>query len=312
MIFNPLDFFAFLPSGIAWVVDSASRIFEVGEAVSDCEPPLNPVTIEDFRGEIKIDNVSFNYDMQRPIIKNLSLDIKAGQMLGIAGKSGAGKTTLINLMARLYDAKSGAIYIDGVNVKDIDPQILRKNIGIVSQESYLFIGSIADNIRYADKKATMEQVIAAAKAANAHDFIMRMPDGYETLVGEGGQDLSGGEKQRVSIARAILQNPKILILDEATAAMDTKTERSIQKSLDSLKAGRTTIAIAHRLSTLRDADVLAVIENGELKEYGTHNELLKKQGVYFELFKIQAEALKFMAVGAEGGGGGGGKGGRKR
>ena len=173
---------------------------------------------------------------------------------------------------------------------------MRKNIGIVSQEIYLFIGTIADNIRYARPKATMEEVIAAAKAASAHDFIMKLPDGYETRVGAGGQDLSGGEKQRISIARTIIQNPKILILDEATASMDTETERRIQDSLTDLKQGRTTIAIAHRLSTLRDADVLAVINRGEMVEYGTHDELIRKKGEYYNLYKLQFDAVKHIGT----------------
>jgi ATP-binding cassette subfamily B protein len=173
---------------------------------------------------------------------------------------------------------------------------LRKNIGIVSQDIFLFMGTIADNIRYARPDATNDEVIAAAKAASAHGFISKLPDGYETWVGSGGQDLSGGERQRISIARTIIQNPKILILDEATAAMDTETERNIQNSLSELKAGRTTIAIAHRLSTLRDADKLAVIDDGECIEFGTFDELMEKKGAYYKLFKLQEEALKFIGI----------------
>jgi len=176
-------------------------------------------------------------------------------------------------------------------------KVIRKSIGVVSQEIYLFIGSIADNIRYANPEATMEEVISAAKAAGAHDFIMKLPDAYETRIGAGGQDLSGGERQRLSIARTIIQNPKILILDEATAAMDTETERKIQDSINSLKVGRTTIAIAHRLSTLRDADHLAVVLDGKIVEKGTHNELLKQKGEFYKLYTIQVEALKYTGIG---------------
>jgi ATP-binding cassette subfamily B protein len=216
--------------------------------------------------------------------------------VGIVGKTGSGKSTLVNLLARLYDPSEGSITLDGHNLKDIFMGDLRKNIGIVSQEIYLFSGSIADNIRYARPEASMEEVISAAKAASAHDFIMKLPDGYETRVGSGGQDLSGGEKQRISIARTVIQNPGILILDEATAAMDTETERRIQESIHSLQEGRTTIAIAHRLSTLRDADVLAVIDQGEMKEYGTHEELMKLEGVYHKLYTLQQEAIKHIAI----------------
>ena len=191
------------------------------------------------------------------------------------------------------------ISIDGIDVKDLSSKQLRQNIGIVSQDIFLFMGTIADNIRYARPDATNDEVIAAAKAASAHSFISRLPDGYETWVGSGGQDLSGGERQRISIARTIIQNPKILILDEATAAMDTETERNIQNSLSELKAGRTTIAIAHRLSTLRDADKLAVIEDGECIEFGSYNELMEKQGAYYKMFKLQEQALRFIGVGEE-------------
>lgn len=217
-------------------------------------------------------------------------------MLGIVGKTGAGKTTISNLIARLYDAKQGIIMIDGVDVKELSLMQLRANIGIVSQEIYLFIGTIADNIRYANKNASYGDIIAAAKAAHAHDFIVNLPDGYETKVGSGGQDLSGGERQRISIARTIIQNPKILILDEATAAMDTETEQKIQNSITKLKEGRTTIAIAHRLSTLRDANVLAVIDDGTVVEYGTYRELMDKKGEYYKLYKLQSEALKFIGL----------------
>ena len=218
-------------------------------------------------------------------------------MFGIVGKTGAGKSTIINLIARLYDVTGGEITIDGVPIKRIPIKDLRKNIGIVSQETYLFMGTVADNIRYARPDATIEEVIEAAKSANAHEFITKLPDGYNTKIGRGGHSLSGGERQRISIARAIIQDPNILILDEATASMDTKTERKIQVAIDGLKEGRTIISIAHRLSTLRDADMLCVIENGELKELGTHDDLIRRKGKYFELYRLQADALKFIGEG---------------
>jgi ATP-binding cassette subfamily B protein len=269
-------------------------MFEITDALPSVKEADDPVRMEKMRGDIELKNVTFEYEAGHPIIKDISLKVESGKMYGIVGKTGAGKSTIINLMARLYDVTGGEILIDGVNVRDIAFEDLRRCIGIVSQETYLFMGSIADNIRYSDPNVPMEEVISAAKAANAHDFIMKLPDGYDTKVGEGGVSLSGGEKQRISIARAIIQRPDILILDEATASMDTRTERRIQAAIDNLKAGRTIISTAHRLSTLRDADMLCVIENGELKEKGTHDELIAKKGKYFELYKMQFEALGFI------------------
>ncbi len=296
MLYSPLDFFSWVSDWWSRCVDSAQRVFEVMDSTSDVQEAENPVHMPNMRGDIEMKNVRFEYEPGRPVIKNLSLSVKAGHMVGIVGKTGAGKSTIVNLMARLYDVADGSITIDGVNVKDIAAADMRKNIGIVSQEIYLFIGTIADNIRYANPGASMEEVIRAAKTASAHDFIMRLPDGYETRIGAGGQDLSGGEKQRLSIARTIIQNPKILILDEATAAMDTETERNIQQALFNLQKGRTTVAIAHRLSTLRDADVLAVIDDGDMAEYGTHDELIKKHGEYYNLYMLQFDAIKHIGI----------------
>jgi len=297
MIQGPLEYFAWVSNWWARCADSAARVFEIIDSDDEIVAPENPVQLDELRGDIELRELEFEYEPARPIIKRVNLSVSAGQMLGIVGKTGAGKSTIANLISRLYDAKAGAITIDGVDVKDLPLDLLRRNIGLVSQDIYLFSGTIADNIRYAKPQAEMHEVIAAAKASAAHNFIMKLPDGYETRVGAGGQALSGGERQRVSIARAIMQNPKILILDEATAAMDTATERSIQQSLQQLKEGRTTIAIAHRLSTLRDADMLAVIEEGELKEFGTFRELLKKRGAFYELYQVQSKALAAMHVG---------------
>ena len=299
MLHGPLDFFSWVSNWWARCLDSAQRMFEIIDTTPDVVEKENPVIIEDFRGGIEIKELEFEYELARPVIKKLDLTVPAGQMLGVVGKTGAGKTTIANLIARLYEAKAGSIFIDGVDVKDLSFAQLRSNVGIVSQEIYLFMGTIADNIRYAKPDATFEEVVAAAKAASAHDFIMKLPDAYQTRVGAGGQDLSGGERQRVSIARTIIQNPKILILDEATAAMDTKTEQNIQEALTKLKDGRTTIAIAHRLSTLRDADMLAVIDEGKVVEYGSYVELMKKKGEYFKLYQLQSEALKQVGIGED-------------
>lgn len=296
MLEGPIEFLSWVFNWWARCADSAQRIFEIIDTKPDVLEKENPVILPEINGDIEIKELYFEYEPARPVIKDFNLSVKAGQMLGIVGKTGAGKTTISNLIARLYDAKQGVIKIDDVDVRDLSLMQLRTNIGIVSQEIYLFIGTIADNIRYANKNATYDDIIAAAKAAHAHDFIIKLPDGYETTVGSGGQDLSGGERQRISIARTIIQNPKILILDEATAAMDTETEQKIQNSISDLKEGRTTIAIAHRLSTLRDADVLAVIDGGTVAEYGTYRELMDKKGEYYKLYKLQSEALKFIGL----------------
>lgn len=294
MIYEPIDFFMWIGDRWARCVDAASRMFEILDSKPTVAEAENPVRIDQMRGDIEFKDVSFEYEAGRQILKHLSFKVHAGQMFGIVGKTGAGKSTMINLIARLYDVTGGEILIDGVPIKNIAIEDLRKNIGIVSQETYLFSGTIADNIRYAKPDATLDEVIEAAKSANAHEFITKLPGGYNTRIGEGAMSLSGGEKQRISIARAIIQNPNVLILDEATASMDTRTERKIQVAIDSLKQGRTIISIAHRLSTLRDADMLCVIENGELKEMGTHDTLIRQKGKYFELYKLQADALKFI------------------
>lgn len=298
VVWDPMFFFIYVGNDWARCVDAASRMFEILDSEPTVKPPVNPVKLPEnqLKGDITFRDVSFEYEAGRPIIKNLNLEIKAGQFFGIVGRTGAGKSTMINLISRMYDVSNGEITIDGVPIKNISFDDLRHNIGVVSQETYLFMGTIADNIRYARPNATMEEVIEAAKSANAHDFILKLADGYDTVTGSGGVSLSGGEKQRISIARALIQKPNILILDEATAAMDTQTERKIQNAIDNLKSGRTIIAIAHRLSTLRDADVLCVIENGELKETGTHDQLIRQKGKYFELYKLQSTALKSVGI----------------
>lgn len=297
LMYGPIEQLADVSNWWGETLNSIQRLFEILDAKPDVRESQNPVIPKEARGEVEFRNVSFSYVENRKVIDDVSFRIPAEETLGIVGQTGAGKSTLANLLTRLYDVKQGAIFIDGVNIKDLPFDYLRRNIAIVSQETYLFSGSILDNIRYACPEATREQVIAAAKAASAHDFIIKYPDGYDTEIGFGKKELSGGEKQRVSIARALLGNPKILILDEATAAMDTQTERNIQSALDKLTKNRTTVIIAHRLSTLRNADRLIALENGTVAESGTAQELLKQKGVYWKLYKLQAEALKTVGIG---------------
>jgi len=251
----------------------------------------------DINGHVRFNKVTFGYDRNYPVLHDIELDVQPGEMIGLVGHSGAGKSTMINLMARFYTAQEGAVEIDGVDVRNIKLEDLRRQIGVVPQESYLFSGTIAENIAYSKPGATFEEIIRASKAANAHDFIVNFPDGYETQVGERGQSLSGGERQRIAIARAILHDPKILILDEATSSVDTGTEKQIQEALARLVKNRTTFAIAHRLSTLRHANRLLVLEKGKQVEFGTHDELLAKGGVYSKLVEMQAEASSVVAVG---------------
>lgn len=296
MVYDPLYSFV---DQVEWgsdALNSMNRLFEIMDADTDVKESDDPVHFDDVQGDIVFDNVEFSYTKSRKIIDKVSFKVEAGKTLGIVGHTGSGKSTLANLLIRLYDVDEGSITVDGVNVKDIAFEDLRKSIAIVSQETYLFVGTIYDNIRYANNEATREEVIEAAKAAGAHDFIVKLPDAYDTMVGFGHKDLSGGEKQRVSIARALLRKPKILILDEATAAMDTQTERRIQNTLDSLSKGRTTIMIAHRLSTLKNADSLIVVNGGKVTEVGTHAELIAKKGEYYKLYKLQLDALKNVGV----------------
>ncbi len=296
MVYSPLYFFVDMVEWSSDAMNSMNRLFEVTDAVVDVVEKDDPVVKDSLYGNVRFENVDFSYTKNKKVIDNVSFDVPAGNTVGIVGHTGSGKSTLANLLIRLYDADDGRITIDGVNVKDYSFDTLRKNVSIVSQETYLFVGTIYDNIRYANEDATKEQVIEAAKAAGAHDFIIKLPDAYSTMVGFGHKDLSGGEKQRISIARALLRNPRILILDEATAAMDTQTERRIQATLDSLSKGRTTIMIAHRLSTLKNADSLVVISNGKVIERGTHAELLAQKNEYYKLYRLQLEALKNVGV----------------
>lgn len=265
----------------------AKRIFEILDHVSSVPDPTQPVRLERVRGRIELRGVGFRYG-SRKVVSGVDLDIAPGEMVGLVGHSGSGKSTLVNLICRFYDVSEGAIVIDGVDIRSLAVSDYRSNIGLVLQEPFLFYGTIAENIAYGKPEATRTEIVAAARAAHAHEFILRLPHGYDSLVGERGQALSGGERQRISIARALLIDPRILILDEATSSVDTQTEKEIQKALDNLVRGRTTIAIAHRLSTLRQADRLVVLDRGEVVEVGKHEELMARAGAYFQLYQAQA------------------------
>ena len=296
MIYGPLEWMTNTVQKLTAALNSANRIFEIIDAKSIITEAEEAKVIEDFKGEITFENVNFSYVPNRPVLKDISFKVAPGEHIGIVGPSGAGKSTLINLVARLYDTDSGVIKFDGIDIRELSLKWLHDQVGTVLQDTYLFTGTVFDNIAYTKPDATPDEVIEAAKMADAHDFIMKMDDGYDTWIGTGGKGLSGGERQRLSLARAILKKPKILILDEATSAVDTQTELHIQKALQALSQGRTTFNIAHRLSTLRNADRLIVIENGNLVEIGTHAEIYAMEGVYYKLYQIQKDALKMRGL----------------
>jgi ATP-binding cassette subfamily B protein len=293
---GPLNFFSYIFRWWADSINSAGRIFEIIDAIPEITEVKDPIPMENLEGNITLDSVTFGYEAHNPILKEISFEVKNGEMLGIVGRSGAGKSTLVNLISRLYDPQVGEILIDGIPIKKMAFSDLRKNIAMVSQETYIFIGTIAQNIAYAKPDASIKDIIHASILSSAHDFITKMPDGYDTIIGSSGRSLSGGERQRISIARAILADPKILILDEATASVDTETEQSIQNSLNMLVKGRTTLSIAHRLSTLKNADKLVVIDEGKLTEAGTHEELIEQKGTYYKLMELQTKALALRGI----------------
>lgn len=292
LLYAPVNFMVKTFDWWTACMNSAQRIFEVIDRQTDVPEAQNPINIENMQGNIELKNVTFSYEPNRTVLKNVSFSVKKGEMIGLVGHSGAGKSTITNIITRLYDVNDGAVYIDGINVKDISFKSLRSNIGMVLQDTFLFTGTISENIAYGKPESSPAEIAEAAKKAHAHEFIMNLPDGYDTVIGKGGADLSGGEKQRISIARAILMNPAILIFDEATSSLDTRTEQQIQEAMELLVKDRTTIAIAHRFSTLKNADRLIVVENGCIVEEGTHESLFnKKGGVYSKMAHMQLDSL---------------------
>jgi ATP-binding cassette subfamily B protein len=290
MFISPIEIIGQIARIMNRATSSAHRIFEVLDTEPQVVDRAASVRLEPVRGHVRFENVSFGYDGVRQVIRGVSFEALPGEVIGLVGPSGGGKTTVTNLIARFYDPTAGRILIDGVDLRDLDQGHYRSQIGMVLQDPYLFHGTVLENIRYGKPDATLDEVVAASRAANAHDFVCQLPHGYETMVGERGHTLSGGERQRVSIARAILHDPRILILDEATSSVDTETEYKIQEALDRLVAGRTVFAIAHRLSTLRRATRLFVVEEGKLTEHGTHAELLALPGgTYRRLHAMQRQ-----------------------
>lgn len=296
MFYGPLRQISPLINYASRAMTAAERIFEVIDSQPEQHDDGTLVSMPELNGEVEFRNMTFGYDSHKPVLQDINLHVKSGEMIGLVGHSGAGKSTMINLVCRFYNPDSGGIFIDGEDVTKIRLEDLRSQTGVVLQEPFLFSGSIAENISYAKPDATMEEIIAAAKAANAHEFIVKFPDGYDAEVGERGGQLSGGERQRISIARAILHNPRILILDEATSSVDVQTEKKIQQAIDRLVQNRTTFAIAHRLSTLRSADRLFVIEKGRGVECGSHEELMEKKGIYYKLVETQRQASEIRSA----------------
>ncbi len=286
-ISNPIKRLSRVIGNIQKALAAAQRVFDVLDLPEDIKNAPDAKALPKVKGDVRFNDVSFAYNENEEVLSHVSFEVKPGEMVAFVGPSGAGKSTVASLLPRFYDAINGSITIDGQDIRKVTLDSLREQVGIVPQETVLFNGSVYDNILYGRLDATHEEVEAAAKAANAHDFIMQLPDGYETMLGDRGMNISGGQRQRISIARAILKNPQILILDEATSALDTESERVVQEALDRLMVGRTSFVIAHRLSTIKNADKIMVLEKGQLIEQGNHDELMAMDGLYAHLYKIQ-------------------------
>lgn len=289
-IVDPIRNLSGIYSSIPRAIVAAERVFELIDQKSEVVEAINPVKLTDVAGRVEFKNVSFGYTPGNLVLKGIDLEVRPGEVIALVGPSGAGKTTMVNLVARFYDPVAGEIQIDGYNLRDVKLASLRKTMGIVLQETVLFRGTIAENIAYGKIEASMEEIINAAKASNAHEFIMQMPEGYQTRVGSRGTTLSGGQRQRIAIARALLRNPRILILDEATSSLDTQSEILVQEALQRLMINRTCFVIAHRLSTIRSADRIVVMQEGKICEIGTHEQLLAKNGLYATLYRTQFRA----------------------
>lgn len=296
-LYRPLQFFTQLNNFITRAFSGAERIFEILDTWSESFEDPEAIPMSQIEGRVAFKDVTFGYDPGKPVLNEINFDVKPGEMIGLVGKSGVGKSTVINLICRFYDVNRGSVDIDGVDIRKIRIEDLRRHIGIVHQEIFLFDGTIAENIGYGKPEATLDEIVSAAIAAEAHEFIAAQPDGYDTKVGERGDQLSGGEKQRIAIARAILHDPKVLILDEATSSLDSATEKKIQAAIARLVKGRTTFAIAHRLSTLRNADRLIVLDDGKIAEVGAHEELMAQKGIFYNLVNTQQETSAIIAVG---------------
>jgi ATP-binding cassette subfamily B protein len=292
MFYGPIQVLSQFSNWMTGFISAGQRIFEIMDATVVLSESAEPVRLPALHGALEFRNVVFGYDPHSPVLKNVSLKIEPGQFIGIVGKSGSGKTTLVNLICRFYDVQEGQVLIDGVNVQDMAQEDLHRQVALVLQDPFLFHASLRDNITYGRPDASPQEVIDAAKAANAHDFIARMPAAYDRKVGEHGAGLSGGERQRVTIARALIRDPRVLILDEATSSVDTESEQEIQRALSVLGKGRTTIIIAHRLSTLKNADRIIVMDDGQIAESGSHEELMAAGGMYHKLVRIQTELTR--------------------
>ncbi|MEA3407451.1 MAG: ABC transporter ATP-binding protein, partial [Chloroflexota bacterium] len=296
--YHPIRELGNLWAQIQAALAGAERIFELLDEEPSITDPSDPTHLPKLEGHVTYDHVSFSYEKGEPVLQDISIDIEPGRMTAIVGPTGAGKTTIINLLVRFYDPDEGAVRIDGIDIRDVERKSLRQQIGIVPQDTFLFSDTIMNNIRYGRLDATDEEVIEAAKVANAHEFIERTEKGYETILGERGTGVSHGNRQMLAIARAVLKDPRILILDEATSSVDSRTERLIQGALEKLMAQRTSLVIAHRLSTVRNADEILVLQQGRIVERGTHTELLSRQGVYHDLYMSQFRRQEELAPAA--------------